>query len=144
MADQIAIAALTRKRAELSGEIIRAQKDIARLKCEIAALDTTIRIFDPSQVPFRIRPVVKVKHRVIPKLRHGEFGRMVLTLLRGADDPLSVGEIVERLSARAISRSMRVPNDPVDPDGIAPDVFVPKSQRDPVTYATRWLERQAD
>jgi hypothetical protein len=99
MADQIAIAALVRKRAELSGEIIRAQKDIERLRGEIAALDTTIRIFDPSQVPARIRPVVKVKHRVIPKLRHGEFGRMVLTLLRGAADPLSVGEIVEQLAA---------------------------------------------
>ncbi|MGB8840488.1 MAG: hypothetical protein WCC64_05420 [Aliidongia sp.] len=44
----------------------------------------------------------------------------------------------------AISRSMRVPDDPVDPDGIVPDVLIPKNERDPVTYATRWLERQAD
>jgi hypothetical protein len=44
----------------------------------------------------------------------------------------------------AISRSARLPNDPVDPDGIASDILIPKSERDPVTYATHWLERQVD
>jgi hypothetical protein len=37
-----------------------------------------------------------------------------------------------------------VANDPVDPDGIAPDVLIPKGERDPVIYAIRWLERQVD
>jgi hypothetical protein len=97
MADQIAIAALTRKRAELSGEIIRAQRDIERLRGEIAALDTTIRIFDPSQVPARIRPIVKLRNRTVPGLKHGEFGCLVLTVLRHASEPLSIGEIAERL-----------------------------------------------
>jgi hypothetical protein len=44
----------------------------------------------------------------------------------------------------ATSRSLRVPNDPVDPDGIAPDVRIPESEKDPVGFAQRWLERQVD
>jgi hypothetical protein len=44
----------------------------------------------------------------------------------------------------AISRSMRLPEDPVDPDGIAPDIRIPADVEDPVSYAASWLERQAD
>jgi hypothetical protein len=99
MVDQMAIAALVRKRAELSGEISRHRKEISRLKGEIAALDTALRIFDPSQVPARIRPVVKLRNRTVPRLKHGEFGRMVFAVLRDATEPLSIGEIAERLGS---------------------------------------------
>lgn len=44
----------------------------------------------------------------------------------------------------ATSRSMRLPSDPVDPDGIAPDIRIPADEADPLTFAQRWLERQAD
>lgn len=44
----------------------------------------------------------------------------------------------------ATSRSMRLPGDPVDPDGIAPDIRIPAGEADPVAYAQRWLERQTD
>ncbi len=44
----------------------------------------------------------------------------------------------------ATSRSMRLPGDPVDPDGIAPDIRIPADEADPVAYAKRWLERQID
>ena len=44
----------------------------------------------------------------------------------------------------ATSRSMRLPSDPVDPDGIAPDIRIPADEADPVTFAQRWLERQAN
>jgi hypothetical protein len=44
----------------------------------------------------------------------------------------------------ATSRSMRLPGDPVDPDGIAPDIRIPADEADPVAYAQRWLERQVD
>jgi hypothetical protein len=103
MGDQFAIGALVRKRAELAGEVIRREREIVRLRSEIASLDATLRIFDPGQVPARIRPVVKVNRRVLPNLRRGEFVRMVLAELRGAAAPLSVGEIVEGLvTARGI------------------------------------------
>jgi C-terminal processing protease CtpA/Prc len=42
------------------------------------------------------------------------------------------------------SRSLRLPDDPVDPDGIAPDVRIPRDVSDPVLYVKSWLERQAD
>ena len=42
------------------------------------------------------------------------------------------------------SRSLRVPDDPVDPDGIAPDIRIPSKVADPVLYAKDWLDRQVD
>ncbi|HEX8641503.1 MAG TPA: S41 family peptidase [Allosphingosinicella sp.] len=44
----------------------------------------------------------------------------------------------------ATSRSLRLPEDPVDPDGIPPDIRIPDEIRDPVRYAAAWLERQVD
>jgi len=44
----------------------------------------------------------------------------------------------------ATSRSLRLPDDPVDPDGIAPDIRIPEDVTDPVGFAQAWLERQVD
>ncbi|GGA39188.1 S41 family peptidase [Sphingomonas psychrolutea] len=44
----------------------------------------------------------------------------------------------------ATSRTLRLPGDPVDPDGIAPDIRIPAGEKDPVTHAAKWLERQVD
>ncbi len=44
----------------------------------------------------------------------------------------------------AISRSLRLPADPVDPVGIAPQIRIPADEIDPVTFAQTWLERQVD
>jgi len=46
--------------------------------------------------------------------------------------------------AWATSRSLRLPGDPVDPDGIAPDIRIPDTVEDPVTFVRQWLERQVD
>ena len=43
-----------------------------------------------------------------------------------------------------ISRSLRLPEDPVDPDGIAPQVRIPDDVADPVGFAQAWLERQGN
>ena len=39
------------------------------------------------------------------------------------------------------TRSLRLPQHSVDRDGIAPDVIVPKTERDPIAFAARWLEQ---
>jgi hypothetical protein len=44
----------------------------------------------------------------------------------------------------ATSRSARLPQDPVDPNGISPDIRIPENVDDPVTFARQWLERQGD
>jgi hypothetical protein len=44
----------------------------------------------------------------------------------------------------ATSRSLRLPDDPVDPDGIPPDIRIPEDAVDPVGFAQAWLERQVD
>ncbi|WP_353205404.1 S41 family peptidase [Sphingomonas sp.] len=44
----------------------------------------------------------------------------------------------------ATSRTLRLPGDRVDPDGIAPDIRIPTGEKDPITHAAKWLERQVD
>lgn len=46
--------------------------------------------------------------------------------------------------AWATSRSMRLPDDPVDDGGIAPDIRIPQSEKDPVKFVSDWLDRQRD
>lgn len=41
--------------------------------------------------------------------------------------------------AWATTRSLRLPADPVDPDGIAPTVRIPADSDDPIDFALRWL-----
>jgi Peptidase family S41 len=44
----------------------------------------------------------------------------------------------------ATSRSLRLPDEPVDDGGIAPDIRIPESEPDPVTFAQDWLERRVE
>jgi len=39
------------------------------------------------------------------------------------------------------SRSLRLPNFPVDPHGIAPDITIPAEEKDEIEFAQKWLER---
>ena len=80
MADPHIIAALRAKRAELSGDLAQTKTRVQRLQAEIAAVDTTLRLFDPEQRPDTIRPVVR---RTKPgRFRTGEFTWTLLGLIR--------------------------------------------------------------
>jgi hypothetical protein len=101
MADQIAIAALVRKRAELAGELIVAEKRIAQLRSDLASIDGAIHVFDPAIAASLIRPVIKRK--TAPLLPQGQGTRIILDTLRRAGEPLSPRQIAERIvSERAL------------------------------------------
>ena len=61
MAEPHVISALRAKRAELSGDLIAAQKRLEKIRDDLDAVDRTLRVFDPRQHPEKIRPVVKRK-----------------------------------------------------------------------------------
>jgi len=82
MADPHVISALRGKRAELSGELIAAEKRIVQLRADIENLDGAIRVFDPTAAPDKIRPILRRKKpTLIPR---GQCSRAVLDTLRDA------------------------------------------------------------
>jgi hypothetical protein len=97
MADPHVISALRSKRAELSGELIVAEKRILQLHTDIDSLDGAIRVFDPTAEPHNIRPILRRKKPTfIPR---GQCSRAILDMLRRADGPMTVREIVAQLAA---------------------------------------------
>jgi hypothetical protein len=88
---------LTAKRAEMSGELREAENRVARLRADLASLDVTIRLFDPSITPTAIRP--RVKRTAQQRFRMGELTRTTLSVLRKAGRPLTVREIADLVAA---------------------------------------------
>ena len=98
MADPHVISTLKAKRAELSGDLIAAEKRIIELRADIGSLDRTIRVFDPAAEPHTIRPILRRKKpTLIPR---GQCSRAVLDMLRHADSPMTAREIAAQLAAR--------------------------------------------
>jgi hypothetical protein len=98
MADPHVISALREKRAELSGELIAAEKRIVELRADIDSLDRTIRVFDPTAEPHTIRPILRRKKpTLIPR---GQCSRAILDMLRHAEVPMTAREIAAQLAAR--------------------------------------------
>ena len=96
MADELATAALVRKRAELAGRIEHTRAELDTMLASLAALDATLRLFDPDLRPQAIRP------KPFPPRRGPEQpGRVrdVLGALRETGRPMTTREIAERLLA---------------------------------------------
>jgi hypothetical protein len=98
MADPLVISALSKKRAEVDGEIRKLQKRLGELRSDLASIDHAIRIFDPSASPELILP--KFKRPAPEYFRRGAFSREVLETLRSADKGLTPREIAERVAAK--------------------------------------------
>src|SRR5947209_20326874 len=98
MTDPHVITALKAKRAELSGELIAAEKRTLELRADISSLDRTIRVFDPTAEPHAIRPILRRKKpTLIPR---GQCSRAVLDMLRHTDSPMTAREIATQPAAR--------------------------------------------
>ena len=98
MADPHVISALRVKRAELSGELITAEKRVVQLRADIDSLDGAIRVFDPTSEPHKTRPILRRKKpTLIPR---GQCSRAILDTLRHAGGPMMAREIAAQLAAR--------------------------------------------
>jgi hypothetical protein len=96
MAEPHVITALRRKRAELAGEVVTAQLRLGKLRDDLDAIDRTLRVFDPSQHPEKIRPIVK--RRGARMFAHGECTRAILNALRDAPEPMTVDQVAEQVA----------------------------------------------
>jgi hypothetical protein len=78
---ELAISALRQKRAELAGEVIHYQREIARIRGELVHVDAVLRLFAPDSPPEHILP----KYHRPPRseyLAHGEIRRRCLEAMR--------------------------------------------------------------
>jgi hypothetical protein len=88
-----AIPALKEKRAAIARWIISLKKQIAKHHKELASLDATITLFEPSYRIGRIKP--KRKQHSSKLFKHGALGRLCIDALRRADGtPLSTHDVV--------------------------------------------------
>ena len=95
MADQI-LPALVNRRAELAGELEKAQGHVQQLHADLASLDAVIRQFDPEYPVGNIRP----KYRRAPAAAEfGAMSRTVLDILRRAGGPMCTRDIADRIIA---------------------------------------------
>jgi hypothetical protein len=80
----------------LAGEVVTARKRLEKLRDDLDAVDRTLKVFDPTQSPEKIRPVVKRKGSAM--FRYGECSRAVLDMFRRATGPMTTEEIAETLA----------------------------------------------
>lgn len=94
----IALEALKRKRAEITGAIARCHTDLAKLSDDLEHLDGTLRLFAPDFVAESVLPKVFTPPKSWSK--RGEMSRAVLSILRVAKGPLSTREIAAQIVAQ--------------------------------------------
>ena len=92
-----AIPALKEKRASIAGRVISLKKQIARHHKELANLDATIALFEPSYKIGSIKP--KRLHKRSKLFKLGELGRLCIDALRRAEgEPMATRDIVAAVS----------------------------------------------
>ena len=92
-----AIPALKEKRAAIAGRILSLKKQISRHHKELASLDATITLFEPTYKIGSIKPKRSQRRSKLFKL--GELGRLCIDALRRAETQLSTAEIVSAVSS---------------------------------------------
>ena len=87
-----AIPALKEKRAQIAGRVISLKKQIARHHKELANLDATIALFDPTYRVGSIR--LKRTHKRAQLFKMGELGRLCIDALRRSEATLDTAQVV--------------------------------------------------
>jgi hypothetical protein len=105
MENEHVLSGLIRKRAEVAGQLGAAQAHARELALAPGAIDTTIRMFDPTINPDAIRPKqVKARHIAF----RGEVSRMIFSTIRDSPEPPTCRDIAVRVVE---SRGMDVDDD---------------------------------
>lgn len=91
MAESHVISALVDKRSELAGLIRHYQEEINRLTGDLQHVDATIKLFKPD---FDLRTIPAKAHRERNQyFKPGELGRLILDILRTAQEPMTSRQI---------------------------------------------------
>lgn len=104
MAEPHVISALSKKRAELSGDIERLQRELSDKIAALEKLDATLLLFDPSYEIASIKP--KAFRPPADWSKRGEMTRIILGIMRKASEPLTSSDIAAQLIVeRALERT---------------------------------------
>lgn len=104
MAEPHVITALSKKRAELSGDIERMQRELTDKIAALEKLDATLLLFDPDYEIASIRP--KAFRPPEDWSKRGEMTRLILGIMRKATEPLTSADIAAQLIVeRALDRT---------------------------------------
>jgi len=90
MAEPHVISALTKKRAEVLGEINHYEKLLKQSKLNLQSIDQTIHIFDET---YDLRTIKAKRVHKERYFKTGESKVLILDVLRGATEPLNTSEI---------------------------------------------------
>ncbi len=110
MADPHVITGLIKKFADLQGQIKAHEQEGARLKIDLATIESAIHIFRADADLSLVAP--KMPRNRNPWFRKGHCARAALEVLRNADNPMSAREIAlyllkERGVTDATARSIK-------------------------------------
>jgi hypothetical protein len=105
------LAALVRRRAELSGRMKTVQGELQQMHADLASLDAVIRQLDPEYKLETIRPKYQ---RAAPGAEFGSISRTVLDVLRRSLAPMAAKDIAAQIieqrglnmGDRALARNM--------------------------------------
>jgi hypothetical protein len=97
MAESHVISALVTKRAKLSGDIVKLDKQVRAVRARIAQVDGCLRLFGYEGDPRDISPI---KTKGVHLLRRGRLQRTVLDITREAAAPLTNRAIAVELISR--------------------------------------------
>ena len=97
---------LRRKRGELAGQILTLEQQLKTLRADMAALDRSLVLLDPSIEPATIKPIKPVQR--FKYFRAGELPRIILDILRAEQEPILNYLLVEKvMKAKALDQAHR-------------------------------------
>ena len=98
MAQSHVVSGLVSKRSELAGILEHHQKEITRLSAEVSAIDGAIKVFDPT---YRIQDIKsKRQFKINPFFAHGELHKIILEVMRDAEQPIATPDICAQVIDR--------------------------------------------